>query len=244
MANGMKIIALILAGGRGSRMMSCKVPKQFVEIGGKPVVVHTLEVFDRVPRVDAMIVACLDGWQPFLKEQLARYHINKVAQIVTGGATGQDSIYRALRAAQDYADGEEALVMVHDAVRPFVSAHSIDANIDTALRCGCCINCVQAVETPLLIREDGTVSLPDRSHAAVARAPQTFGLGDLLCAHERARADGRHDFTDSCSLMAHYGYAMTTLTDDGEENMKITTDYDLLLAEAMMGIRKERGKAK
>lgn len=234
----MKRIALILAGGKGSRMHYNSIPKQFVEIDGKPVIIHTMEVFCKHSQVDAIIVACLEEWIPFLKESILRYGISKVVDIVPGGDTGQDSIYNALCAAKEYVSGEEAMVLVHDAVRPLIDPKTINANIAMAERHGNCITCAPVMETPLLRHSDGTLDFPKRSDVIVARAPQTFRLNELFDAHERALADGRHDFLDSCTLMAYYGYDITTLI-DFEENIKITTSTDLLMAETMFRIRRE-----
>ena len=235
----MKNIALILAAGKGSRMYNCSVPKQFLEIDGKPIVILTLEIFSNHPRVDAIIVACLDGWMPFLKENIQRFDINKVVNIVLGGDTGQDSIYHTLCAAREYVSGEEAIVLVHDAVRPLVDPKTINDNIDIAEKHGNCITCAHVMETPIVRNSDGTMNLPNRSDVIVARAPQTFRLNELFGVHEQALVDGKHDFLDSCTLMAYYGYELTTVI-DFEENIKITTSTDLILAETIYRIRKEK----
>ena len=233
----MKKIALILAGGKGLRLHNNSVPKQFIEIDGKPVIIHTLEVFSKHPQVDAIIVACLEGWIPFLKENVSRFGISKVVSIVPGGDTSQDSTYHALCAAREYAGDEEAMVLVHDAVRPLIDSKTISTNIDMAERDGNCITCAQVMETPLVRQSNGTIDFPKRSDVIVARAPQTFRLSELFNAHEHALADGRHDFLDSCTLMAYYGYDMTTLI-EFEDNIKITTPTDLLLAEAIIRMRR------
>jgi 2-C-methyl-D-erythritol 4-phosphate cytidylyltransferase len=235
----MKRIALILAGGKGSRMHNNSIPKQFVEIDGKPVIIHTMEVFCKHSQVDAIIVACLEEWIPFLKESILRYGISKVVDIVPGGDTGQDSIYNALCAAREYVSGEEAIVLVHDAVRPLVDPKTINDNIDIAEKHGNCITCAHVMETPIVRNSDGTMNFPNRSDVIVARAPQTFRLNELFGVHEQALVDGKHDFLDSCTLMAYYGYELTTVI-DFEENIKITTSTDLILAETIYRIRKEK----
>ena len=221
------------------RMTNNSVPKQFVEICGKPVIIHTLEAFSKHPQVDAIIVACLEGWLPFLQESIMRFGISKVVSIVPGGDTGQHSAYHALCAAKEYAGGEEALVLVHDAVRPLIDAKTITSNITMAETHGNCVTCAHIVETPIVRQSDGTMSLPPRGDVIVARAPQTFRLSELLGAHERALADGRHDFLDACTMMACYGYDVTTLIDD-DDNIKITTHTDLLFAEALLRFRREQ----
>jgi len=239
----MKKIALILAGGKGLRMHTNSVPKQFLEIDDKPVIIHTMDVFSKHPQVDGIIVACLEGWIPFLKENIMRYGINKVVSIVPGGDTGQDSIYHALCAAREYVGGEEAIVLVHDAVRPLIDPKTIKENIVMAERHGNCITCAHVMETPIMRQSDGTMNFPNRWDVIVARAPQTFRLSELLSGHEQALTDGRHDFLDSCTLMAYYGYDMTTLI-EFEDNLKITTFEDLLLAETILRMRRENTTTK
>lgn len=234
----MKKIALILAGGKGSRMHNLSLPKQFLEINGKPIVIHTLEVFSNHPRVDAIIVACLEGWIPFLQESILRFGIGKVVGIVPGGNTGQDSIYHTLCAAKEYVGNEDAILLVHDAVRPLITPQTINENIDMAERYGNCVTCCPVLETLIVRNNDGTMSFPNRSDAMMARAPQSFLLSELFSAHERALANGRHDFPDSCTLMGYYGYEITTLMDSGE-NIKITTPVDLLVAKDILFIRGE-----
>lgn len=235
----MKNIALILAGGKGLRMHNHSVPKQFLEIDGKPIVIHTLEVFSKLPRVDAMIVACLEEWIPFLKENILRFGISKVVDIVPGGDTGQDSIFHTLCAAKEYVGNEDAIVLVHDAVRPLITPQTINANITMAERYGNCVTCCPVLETLIVRNNDGTMSFPNRSDAMLARAPQSFLLSELYSAHERALANGWHDFPDSCTLMGYYGYKITTLT-DSEENIKITTPTDLLVAKDILRMRGEK----
>lgn len=239
----MKKIALILAGGKGLRLHTNSVPKQFLEIDDKPVIIHTMDVFSKHPQVDAIIVACLEGWIPFLKENIMRYGINKVVSIVPGGDTGQDSIYHTLCAAREYVGGEEAIVLVHDAVRPLIDPKTIKENIAIAEKHGNCITCAHVMETPIVRQSDGAMNFPSRSDVTVARAPQTFRLSELFNAHEQALADGRHDFLDSCTLMAYYGYDMTTLI-EFEDNIKITTPTDLLLVKDILRMRKENSTAK
>lgn len=239
----MKKIALILAGGKGLRLHNDSVPKQFIEIDGKPVIIHTMEVFSKYPQVDAIIVACLEGWIPFLRESIKRFGVGKVVSIVPGGDTGQDSIYHALCAAREFSGGEEAIVLVHDAVRPLIDAKTIKENIVIAERHGNCITCAHVTETPVVKKSDGTMNFPNRHDVIVARAPQSFRLSELLSGHERALAEDRHDFLDSCSLMANYGYDMTTLI-EFEDNLKITTFEDLLLAETILRMRRENTTTK
>lgn len=96
-------IAVIFAGGVGSRMNTVSRPKQFLELNGKPIIIYTLELFDNHPEIDGIVVACIGGWIPFLEKMIKKFEINKVFSIVSGGKTGQESIYKGLCAAELYA---------------------------------------------------------------------------------------------------------------------------------------------
>ena len=105
-------IAVIFAGGSGLRMHTKSKPKQFLDLNGKPIIIYTLELFDNHPMIDGIVVACIESWIPYLKKQLKKFEINKVISIVPGGATGQDSIYNGLCAAEAYAKGNNATVLI------------------------------------------------------------------------------------------------------------------------------------
>ena len=118
--------AVIFAGGTGSRMNSKVLPKQFLKIYGKPVIIHTLEVFENCDEIDEIVVVILQGWERYLQCLLEQYRITKVKKVVIGGETGQQSIYNGLKEISD------GIVLIHDGVRPFISSQLIKENIETA----------------------------------------------------------------------------------------------------------------
>ena len=231
----MKNIAVIFAGGSGSRMNTVSRPKQFLELNGKPVIIYTLELFDNHPDIDAICIACIESWIPFLKKMLRKFEINKVVDIVPGGETGQDSIYNGLCSADKWArlQGDEAAVLIHDGVRPLITQQTITDNIQTVREKGNCITCVPATETFVVTQDDGTLQIPSRKDSLIARAPQSFLLKDVLGAHEKARSENRHDFIDSCTMMSHYGHHLNTIIGP-MENIKITTPSDFFIFRAML----------
>ena len=126
-------ISVIFAGGVGTRMNTKSRPKQFLDLNGKPIIVYTIELFENHPDVDGIIVVCLESWIPFLRKMLKKFEITKVVRIVSGGVSGQDSIYNGLCAAEDYVkeQGESnAIVMIHDGVRPLITEDTITDNIE------------------------------------------------------------------------------------------------------------------
>ncbi|WP_033149724.1 2-C-methyl-D-erythritol 4-phosphate cytidylyltransferase [Prevotella sp. RM4] len=238
----MKNIAVIFAGGSGTRMKTTSRPKQFLELHGKPVIIYTLELFDNHPGIDAICVVCIEPWIPFLKKQLRKFEINKVVDIVPGGNTGQDSIYNGLIAAKRYADTQndsDAYVLIHDGVRPLITEQTISDNIEIVHSKGNCITCIPATETFVVVQPDSSLQIPSRKDSLIARAPQSFQLSDILDKHECARAEGRHDFIDSCTLMSHYGCKLHTVIGP-MENIKITTPSDFFIFRAMVEVHENQ----
>lgn len=234
----MKNIAVIFAGGTGKRMNNASRPKQFIELNGKPVIIYTLELFENHPQIDGIVVVCLETWIDYLKKQLNNFHIQKVAAIVPGGATGQESIYHGLVRASELYGGETA-VLIHDGVRPLITSQTISDNIQTVAAYGNCITCVPATETFIVRQEDGSLKLPARADSLLARAPQSFILRDILAAHKQSISEGRNDFIDSCMLMSHYGYQMHTIIGP-MENIKITTPTDFFVFRAMIAAQENQ----
>ena len=230
-------IAIIFAGGSGRRMNAGAVPKQFLELHGKPIIIYTLELFERHPQIDAIYVACISEWIDRLRVLLSHYGLHKVRAIVPGGDTGQDSIYQALLAAEnDDITDENTLALIHDGVRPLILPETITDNIAAGRQHGSCITCIPASETLVVRQEEGGFKIPSRKDSLIARAPQTFFLEDILSAHRHAIYEGRHDFIDSLTLMTHYGYSIHTMMGP-IENIKITTPMDYYLFKALVDVR-------
>ena len=122
-------IAVIFAGGSGKRMNSKDRPKQFLLIHGKPIIVHTIEVFQYHKEIDAVIVACLKDWIPYMEEMQYRYRLDKIKKIVSGGDTGQLSIYNGVKAAAELYGTDGNVVLIHDGVRPLIGDQIIRENI-------------------------------------------------------------------------------------------------------------------
>lgn len=231
-------IAVIFAGGSGKRMNTKSRPKQFLEFRGKPIIIYTLELFDNHPQIDGIVIACLRDWIPYLQKMLRKFEITKVVDVVEGGETGQDSIRAGLEVlAGRYPD--ETTVLIHDGVRPLITEQTISDNIASVAQYGSCITCIPATETLIISRKDGGLDIPARADSLIARAPQSFRLGDILSVHRRAVQTGRHDFIDSCSMMSHYGYKLHTVAGP-VENIKITTPTDYFIFKAMVDVHENQ----
>lgn len=230
--------ALIFAGGSGTRMNSRARPKQFLQFYGKELIIHTLENFQNHPDVDNIVIVCIADWIPYLQRLLEKFEVGKVRAVVSGGSTGQESIYKGLCAIREYAS-DDSIVLVHDGVRPFVSEQLISQCIETVRQKGSAITVTPAIET-IVTQEDGKITgITDRSRCFHAKAPQCFLLGDLLSAHERACAEGRSDMIDSASLMKFYGHELHTVA-GGFDNIKITTPADFYTFKALYEVREQQ----
>ena len=229
--------ALIFAGGTGRRMGSAGRPKQFLELHGKPIIIHTLEHFDRHPEIDAIAVVCIAGWIDYLKDQLDRFRIKKVRWIIPGGETSQDSTRAGLNTIAAHCDPADTIVLIHDGVRPLITEQLISDNIDAVKRFGNAITIAPAIETIITVDENENVTaLVDRETCRLARAPQSFRLSDILEMHRRSQEEGYDQMIDSASLMIHYGEKLH-LVEGPAENIKITTPSDCYIFKAIQEAR-------
>ena len=222
----MNNIAIILAGGKGTRMNAESCPKQFIEVKGKPIIIYTLEWFENHPEIDGIIVVCLESWISYLQNKVAEYGISKVFDIVPGGQTGQESIYHGLLSVEKMESRTDSLVLIHDGVRPMIDGKTISDNIRIARNQGNCITCVPAPETIIVNRNNVILDIPNRNEVLIAKAPQTFFFKDILLAHRRSIVEKKQGFIDSCTMMHYYGYELHTLAGPNN-NIKITTMMDL-----------------
>lgn len=224
-------IAVIFAGGMGTRMNNNAVPKQFLKLQNKEIIIYTVEKFERSPLIDGIVIVSLENWIHYLRQILEKYAISKVMAIVVGGETGQESIYNGLKEADKIA-GKDGIVLIHDGVRPLIDQETIERNIHCVKKNGNAITTVPITETVILTNENyGISGIPDRKICRFARAPQSFYIRDILPVHERARLEGQLDFVDSATMMAHYGCPLYTV-DGPFENIKITTPYDFYMFKA------------
>lgn len=229
----MKHIAVVFAGGIGKRMNSKALPKQFLRLYGKEIIVYTLEHFQKHKGIDDIVVACVEDWIPFLKELISKYNLSKVKTVVPGGKTGQQSIYHGLCAAKEIAGEEKAVVLIHDGVRPLINADLITRCIQKAEEKGSAITTAPAIETIFCSKDKETVErIIERSDCMLARAPQCFYLDEILKRHQQARKEEK-EFIDSASMMSFYGTKLYLL-EGPVENIKITTPMDYYTFKALI----------
>lgn len=234
---------VIFAGGVGRRMQSGGIPKQFLTIDGIPIIVHTLQVFQDCNQIDAINIAGLGGqYLDQLISLVKQYNLNKVSKIVTGGETGQMSIYNALMATKKISKTDKDIALIHDGVRPIIDTKLLEENIENVKKYGTSISCVLQKETTVLSSENDQIEgITNRSKTYIARAPQSFYLNDILEAEDLAIKNGETNMIDSCSVMMKYGkYKNPHITPCNSDNIKITTPDDYYIANALIQSRKNK----
>lgn len=233
-------IAVIFAGGTGTRMKTRDKPKQFLMVHGKPIIVHTVEQFEYHDEIDGIIVVCIEGWIPYMKEMQYRYRLDKIGKIVPGGATGMLSIHNGLVAAQECYGRDGNIVLIHDGVRPLIDAQTISRNIASVKKYGSAITCTVAKETVVLVEnEENVSSIPSRANSRLAKAPQSFWLSDILDAQNRSIEEGETNVIDSCTLMRKYGKPLHVVI-GSSDNIKITTPDDFYIFRALYDARENQ----
>ena len=216
---------IIVAGGKGLRMGS-DIPKQFLPIGGKPVLMRTIERF-REYAADLQIILVLpEAQQAYWQELCGKYDFKVKYQLANGGQTRFHSVQNGLALVPDDAEG---VVGVHDGVRPFPSIEVIKNCYETARTAKAVIPVIPVVETVRHLESDSSVTVP-RCDYRLVQTPQTFDIQLLKAANRQPYNDG---FTDDASVVESYGHAIT-LVEGNRENIKITTPYDLKIAEVLI----------
>lgn len=226
----MKVIALIPAAGMGKRM-GAGINKQYLLLGGKPIVAHTISVFENAPFVDDIYVIVPEGEIPYCREEVVeRYGFAKVRRIVPGGAERQNSVLNGLRAAEDA--GDDDIVLIHDGVRPFIPVQVLERAIETAAAHDGALVAVPAKDTVKIVIDGVVRDTPPRENLWLAQTPQAFRYGVILAAHEIAEAEGFIG-TDDAMLVERLEKEVHVVLGD-YRNIKITTPEDLILAEAFL----------
>ena len=233
--------AVIFAGGVGRRMGGGPRPKQFLELGGRPIIDYTIAHFAEHPQVTGVVVVCLESWMPYLEQVLARRRYQVPVAVVPGGATGQESIFRGLDYLHGLHPGDgEAVVLVHDGVRPLIDEKTISRCVESVRTRGCTATVAPAIETITLTDDEGAiVQVIPRDEVSLARAPQAFYLEELYNAHLCAQQEGLAEFIDSVSMMTHYGHRIFTV-EGPAENIKVTTPMDYYAFKGYMDARDQR----
>lgn len=229
------IFAAIFAAGSGSRMGKTDLPKQFLPLGGKPVLIHTLESFLRVKQIDGICVLCGEDWIDYTRCQVQTYLPGAAVDVIAGGASRNDTLLCAIQYIYDrYPVDEQTILLTHDAVRPFVTVEMIEANIRAVEEDGACDTVIPATDT-IVHSTDGAwiTDIPLRSELYQGQTPQSFRVAELRRTIESLTPEQTQVLTDACKIYAVQGKKVR-LVEGSAENMKITYASDLPLAEAIL----------
>lgn len=230
----MKTVAILTAAGIGSRMGQ-DIPKQFLSINNKPVIIYTMEIFQNHPEVDEIVVACLEGWEGVLKAYAKQFNITKLKKIVKGGKDGQESIKNCLDAIND---GNDKIVIIHDGNRPMVSQDIISNALAGCRKNGNAVATIPCLEV-LMTTEDGQTAtgMIDRDTVKRTQTPHVFHLKELLSAHKEAEKLGMPRSVASCALYEMLGKKIY-FVDGSEKNLKLTTVDDIDIFSALLAVKR------
>ena len=225
-------ISLLIAGGSGNRMGQ-DIPKQFLTVNERPVIVYTLEAFEKHPEIDAIAVVCIEGWEQVLWAYAGQFNIKKLKLVIPGGRNGQDSIRNGVFELEKHFAPDD-IVLIHDAIRPMVSAEIISDNIRVAMEYGNATAVIPCAEA-MLQTEDGIVSAGSypRDQLKRTQTPQAFHLGQICDLHRRALEKGITNSVASCTLMLEMGEKVY-FSVGSEKNVKLTTVEDIEIFKALL----------
>lgn len=228
----METIALLIAGGSGNRMHQ-DIPKQFITVHERPVIVYTLEAFQNHPEIDAIAVVCIEGWEQVLWAYAKQFNITKLKYVVPGGKNGQDSIRNGVYELEKHYDKDD-IVLIHDAIRPMVSAEIISDCINKTRKYGDAITVIPCAEA-MMQTEDGMVSTGSypRDNLKRTQTPQGFRIGKICDLHRRALEAGITNSVASCTLMIEMG-EQVHFSAGSEKNIKLTTVEDIDIFKALL----------
>lgn len=233
----MKNYAIILAGGIGSRMGG-PMPKQFLSLNDKPVIVYTLENFERNPNVDGIVIVCVKDWIQHLREILCEYKISKVVDIINGGKTGHDSTRNGIFYLKNKISNDD-FIIIHDAARPILPQKAINEMLRIAHEKGNASLAIPCYETVLYTDdgESGNRQL-DRSEIMRIQTPQAYKYGPMIKLYEKAEKKNKHDFVYADLVLVYYGETVY-FSKGFANNIKITRKEDVPLCKALMSFSEE-----
>lgn len=233
----MKNYLILLAGGVGKRM-GAEIPKQFIEVSGKPIIVYSLENFQKNEQVEKIVVVCVKDWIPYVKDLIQKYNLSKVEWIIEGGNTGHDSIRNGVFFLRDKIQKNDYII-VHDAVRPILPQKAIDEVLRVAHENGNASSSI-VCHPPIVYTDDFKSGIKDidREHVMLTASPQVYKYGLALDCYEKAEQDDKHDFTFTSSLLIHYGERVY-FANGTTSNIKVTKKEDLALFKALLSIPEE-----
>lgn len=235
--------AIILAAGVGQRMRNGGLPKQFLKLMGKPIVIYTLEKFEECREIEQIIVVCHGSYVDYMHELIRQYQIDKVSQVVVGGSDRQESLLRGLDAIVAEGRNQEDIILIHDGVRPLVSLQTLHENIRIAKQYGCAITVHSVTETVVVTETDSVevIDFKKRADTYSVTAPQTFQLGKIVEAYQKINNMTCQGIPllDAAMVYAQAGGEVHLVKEQGT-NIKITTPEDYYFLKAILELEENK----
>lgn len=233
---------LILAGGVGQRMRSSGMPKQFLEVFKKPIIIYTLERFEDCQDIDAIIIACNSSWKDHMDKLVKRFHLTKVKKIVSGGKDRQHSVISGMEAIERLGALDDDIVVVHDGVRPLIEKAIITENVRAAQKYGCAMTVRPVIESVVITSSDDAKfdDFKKRDDTYSLTAPQSFTLKNLKVTYEKIKgADYSIPLLDSALSYTFLGNDIH-IVKENNQNIKITTPEDYYILKALLELEENK----
>lgn len=235
--------AIVLAAGVGQRMRSGGLPKQFLQLMGKPIIVYTLEKFEQTEDIDKVIIACHGSYVEQMQKLINLYQFNKTETIIVGGSNRQNSLRRGLDAVRQIGGQDDDIVVIHDGVRPLVNITTIQENVRIAKQYGCAVT-VHPVTESVVITKSDEAEISDfkkRADTYSLTAPQSFQLGKIMEAYQKTKGmdEGELPLLDAAMVYAKAGGEVHLVKEHGP-NIKITTAEDFYFLRAILELEENK----
>lgn len=236
------IFGAILAGGTGSRMGLTNMPKQFLELGDKPIIIHTLQKFLLNLKFDVIYLGIHENWTGYMEDLIEKYIVDeenkKRIKIISGGADRNSTIMNIVEDIEkNYTLNNEDIIVTHDAVRPFITSRILEENIEMSLKYGACDTVIPAIDT-IVVSENNKIikEIPNRQYMYQGQTPQSFKILELKKLYNELSKEEKGILTDACKIFVIKGKEVHLVR--GEiSNLKITTQEDYKIAQAMIGVK-------
>lgn len=236
------IFGAILAGGTGSRMGLTNMPKQFLELGDKPIIIHTLQKFLLNLKFDVIYLGIHENWTGYMEDLIEKYIADeenkKRIKIISGGIDRNSTIMNIMEDIEEnYTLNSEDVIVTHDAVRPFITSRILEENIEMSLKYGACDTVIPAIDT-IVVSENNKIikEIPNRQYMYQGQTPQSFKILELKKLYNELSKEEKEILTDACKIFVIKGKEVHLVR--GEiSNLKITTQEDYKIAQAMIGVK-------
>lgn len=233
---------LILAGGVGQRMRSSGMPKQFLQVFGKPIIIYTLEKFERCEDVDEIIIACNAAWIDYLTDLVKKYNLKKITDIISGGKDRQDSVLNGVKCIKDHGAKDDDVILIHDGVRPLVQESILSENIRVAKKYGSAMTVRPVIESVVITGEDEAKfeDFKKRDDTFSLTAPQSFKMKTLVDAYAEIEGkDTPMPLLDAALVFTYLGNNIHIIKENNQ-NIKITTPEDYYILKAMLELQENK----